>query len=116
MTWRIIRIGLGLTFIGVGFFVLQDPQSWGSLLQPWALNIVGSGLIAAMIVTAIADIIIGVALLAGVWIWLAALLGVVQLVVVFITSGINSITIRDVGLLFAMFALMLESLPPRWRR
>lgn len=116
LSLRILRVGLGLVFIGVGFYIFQDPQGWGFMLQPWAAKIIGNSIIPAMLTTAVIDIAIGILLIAGVWVWLAALVGVLQLVVILITVGINSITIRDVGLLFAVFVLMLETLPQRLRR
>ena len=111
LPFHLLRIGLGITFIWVGIFILQDPSGWGSMLQPWAFNMMGSSLNQAMISTAILDIAVGVFMLINIWTWLAALVGAGHLAIVLVTVGINTITVRDIGLIFATTALMFQSLP-----
>lgn len=64
-----------------------------------------------MIGTAILDITIGTFLLFDFLPWLAALVGAVHLVIVLTVSGITDITVRDIGLLVAALAIMIDSLP-----
>lgn len=66
-----------------------------------------------MLGTAILDLVIGGLLLSNTLIWLAALLGSIHLLVVLITSGIDDVTVRDIGLLAATLALFIEFLPDR---
>jgi len=82
-------------------------------LQPWAAGLLPIPITQAMLGTAILDIIIGAFLLVDFLPWLAASAGAVHLVIVLTVSGITDITARDIGLLAAMLALMIDSLPPR---
>ena len=80
-------------------------------MQPWATGLLPIPLAQAMIGTAVLDIAIGAFLLFDFLPWLAAFVGVIHLVIVLIVSGITDITVRDIGLLVAMVALMIDSLP-----
>lgn len=111
LSFHILRIGLGITFLWIGFLIFQDPESWGSYIQPWAAELLPVSLLQAMIGTAVLDIAIGVFLLANAFTWGAALLASAHLVVVLITVGISDITVRDIGLLAATCALFIETAP-----
>lgn len=62
-----------------------------------------------MMGTALLDVLIGALLLLNFYTWLAAGVGALHLVIVLITSGFNSVTIRDIGLLAASVALALQA-------
>lgn len=111
LPFNLLRIGLAIVFIWVGIFVLQDPQGWGLMIQPWALKLIPGSLVQTMVVTAIVDIIIGVMILFDFWTWLAAAVGAIHLAVVLITVGVTAITVRDIGLMFGCLALMAAALP-----
>jgi hypothetical protein len=64
-----------------------------------------------MIGTAILDIIIGSLLLIDSFVWLAALVGAIHIIIVLVVSGITDITVRDIAILAAAIALMADSLP-----
>ncbi len=113
IAFTILRLGLGITFVLVGIFILRNPDSWGFMIQPWALKLLGSSLHQAMISTAYLDLAIGTLLLINIWTWLAAGVGAFHLVTVLITVGVNEITVRDIGLLVASAALAIDSLP-KW--
>ena len=66
-----------------------------------------------MLGTAILDIVIGVLLLIDIFTWLAALVGAIHLVIVMAVSGINELTVRDIGLFAGTVALMIDSLPQK---
>jgi hypothetical protein len=57
------------------------------------------------------DIVIGFLLLVDFLTWLAALLGAIHLIIVLAVSGITDITVRDIGLLAAALAIVIDSLP-----
>jgi uncharacterized membrane protein YphA (DoxX/SURF4 family) len=110
-SFHILRVGLAITFLWIGVLIFKNPESWGGYLQPWAAGLLPIPLEKAMIGTAILDILIGFFLLIDVLTWLAALLGAVHLIIVLAVSGITDITVRDIGLLVAALALMIDSLP-----
>jgi len=111
-SFHVLRVGLAITFLWIGVLIFKNPESWGGYLQPWAAGLLPIPLTQAMIGTAILDIVIGFFLLIDVLTWLAALLGAVHLIIVLAVSGITDITVRDIGLLTAALALMIDSLPP----
>ena len=63
----------------------------------------------AMISVSVLDISVGLALLTGFFVWPAALAGSLHLIIVMTVSGINAITVRDVGLLAATIAIFVNS-------
>ncbi len=107
-SFHILRIGLAITFIWIGYYIWQTPEVWGGYLQPWAASLLPMPLSQAMIGTAILDIVIGLMLLANIFTRLASFLAALHLLIVLIVSGINSITVRDIGLLAAALALFLK--------
>ena len=110
-SFHLLRVGLAITFLWIGILILKNPEAWGGYLQPWATELLTIPLAQAMIGTAILDITIGVFLLFDFLPWLVAFVGAVHLVIVLIVSGITDITVRDIGLLVAALAIVIDSLP-----
>lgn len=108
---HILRIGLAITFLWVGIYILRAPEGWGSVIQPWALHLLPLPLREMMISTAWLDIVVCFLLLINRTVWVGALLGALHLTVVLITVGIGEITVRDIGLLAASVALFVDTLP-----
>ena len=111
ISFHVLRIGLAVTFLWIGVLILKNPEAWGGYLQPWAEELLPVPLAQAMMGTAILDIAIGAFLLINLLPWLVASVGAVHLAVILIVSGITDITVRDIGLLAGMLALMIDSLP-----
>lgn len=110
-SFHFLRVGLAVTFLWIGILIFKNPEAWGGYLQPWAAGLLPIPIAKAMIGTAILDITIGVFLLFDFLPWLAALVGAIHLVIVLTVSGITDITVRDIGLLVAALAIMIDSLP-----
>ncbi len=111
---HILRVGLAITFLWIGILIFREPEGWGSILQPWAANLLPIPLKEAMIGTAILDMVIGLLLLIDVVTWLAALVGAAHLVIVLTVTGITGITVRDIGLLTGLLALMVTAWPEKF--
>lgn len=109
--FHILRVGIAITFLWIGILILKEPTSWGGFIQPWAMKLLPFSLKEAMIGAAIFDIIIGFLLLIDYKTWIAAFLGSLHLVVVLMVSGINAITIRDIGLLAGALGIFTDSAP-----
>lgn len=110
----ILRIGLAITFLWIGILIFRDPSGWGGYLQPWARGLLPLPLEQVMIGTAILDVIIGFLLLINVLTWLAALIGAIHLIIVLTVSGMNAITVRDIGLLAGCVSLTMISWPAKF--
>jgi uncharacterized membrane protein YphA (DoxX/SURF4 family) len=112
--FHILRVGVAITFLWIGILILREPGAWAGYLEPWAANLVPGSLEQAMIGTAILDILIGFLLLIDVLTWVAAAVGALHLIIVLVTSGINAITVRDIGLFAGALALSIQSWPTKY--
>lgn len=105
--YHVLRVGVAITFLWIGVLIFKSPEGWGAFLQPWVVALMPIPVKAAMIDTAILDIIIGGLLLTDTLVWLAALAGAIHLAIVLAVTGITDVTVRDIGLLAALIALFL---------
>ncbi len=117
-SFHILRVGTGITFLWIGILILRDPEGWSGMILWWVRDVLGffapspSG---ALVATAFLDIAVGFFMLIGVFTWIAALVGVLHLSLVLTVVGINRITVRDIGLLASALALLLDSMPDKYR-
>lgn len=111
--YHIVRVGLAITFLWIGILILRDPESWGAMVQPWVLKLMPLPIKEIMLSTAVLDMVIGFFLLIDVFTWLLALIGALHLVTVLAVTGINAITVRDIGLLAGLLALFVTKFPRR---
>jgi len=100
-----LRLGMGITFIWIGFYIWQAPEGWGNYLQPWAKNLLLFPIKETMLANAVLDIVIGVLFLLNKFMRIAALVAAIHLLSILIVSGINAITVRDIGLLGAALTI-----------
>jgi len=111
---HILRVGLGITFIVIGFVVWLAPEAWGSFVQPWAVKFMPGGLVATMKNTAILDIVLGSWMLTNRAVWIPALIATLHLLVILITTTTTGLIIeRDIGLFFAALALFFATAPKK---
>lgn len=109
---HILRIGLGATFILIGFSVWAAPEAWGSFVQPWALAFLPKDIASFMKSTAIVDMFLGVWMLVNRGTWIAALVASLHVLVILITTTTMGVIIeRDVAIFAATLALFLDTMP-----
>lgn len=111
--YHILRIGLGITFIWIAVMIYKDPALWGSLLKPWALELIPYSLNDLMVHTAILDGLLGVLMLLNIGMKYVGLVASLHLIVVLTTAGITFLTVRDIGILAGTLALFLSALPDK---
>lgn len=111
ISFHILRVGLAITFLWIGILIFRQPEAWQGYIQPWAARLLPIPVAQAMIGTAFLDIAISALLLIGSFVWLAALAGVIHLIIVLAVSGITDITVRDIAILAATAALLADFLP-----
>ena len=109
----ILRVGMAITFLWIGILIFSDPDAWGGLLQPWAVNLLPVPLAQAMHATAVLDLLIGLCLLLDVFVLPAVIISLIHLIIVLITVGINVVTVRDIGLAAASLALIFTYWPKK---
>jgi len=106
----ILRLGLGATFIWIGFLIFQNPVGWEAFIAPWIKTLLPLPLSSVMTATAVFDIVIGLLLIVNFWTRLAAALAALHLLFVIVAIfGNQGIAARDLGLLAASLALALKS-------
>lgn len=110
----ILRVGVGIAFLWIGILIYREPEGWGTFIRSWAVYLLPGSIHAVMLQTATLDVLIGLLLVIGVCTWIGALLAAIHLILVLAAAGINDITVRDIGLLAASIALVLE-FPPPWK-
>ena len=83
-------------------------------MSPWVVDLLPMSVEDTMRSTAILDIVIGFFLLINSFVWLAALVGTIHLIMVLVVSGITDITVRDIEILAVTIALMVETMPEKF--
>ncbi|OGL66548.1 hypothetical protein A2856_02555 [Candidatus Uhrbacteria bacterium RIFCSPHIGHO2_01_FULL_63_20] len=109
--YHIMRVAMGITFAWIGILIFKEPEFWGGFVQPWAAGLLPVPLKEAMIGTAVLDLAIGLLLLVDAFVWIVALVATLHLGLVITVSGIDSVTVRDIGLLGAAIMLFWEDAP-----
>ncbi len=113
-SFHVLRVGMAITFIWIGLLILKDPSSWSGYIQDWVLGMLPVPAPTVMVVIGILDIVTGVLLLVNILTWPAALYAASHLLIVLVVSGINAITVRDIGLFAAAVALVFDSVPQKY--
>jgi len=110
-SWLVLRIGLSITFIWVGYMIITAPLVWGSYISSWVLPFIPIELTQFMITTGIFDIIVGFGFLFNRTVFWSSVFGAIHLAGILIVSGINEATVRDIGLLGGTVSLLIKYLP-----
>lgn len=108
-SYHILRIGLAITFLWIGIVILKQPEAWGGYMSPWAIDLLPLPIKEMMIGTAILDIAIGALFLVDSFVWIASLVASIHLIIVLVVTGITDVTVRDIAILAAIIALMIDS-------
>ncbi len=101
---NIVRVGLAITFLWVGILIIKEPLSW-AMVQSWLVDWLPVSLEQLMLATGIFDVLIGFLLLIDVLVVPVSLLAGLHLIGVLVAVGIDSITVRDIGLAAMAFSL-----------
>lgn len=116
LSFLILRIGLGITFFWIGILILQDPIGWSGMVKQEIQNLFPVPIKIVMLNTAILDIAVGIFLINNFFpflTWAAAVLGAFHLIIVLIATGIDAVTVRDIGLLGGVMAVALKIWPEK---
>ncbi len=109
-----LRTGLGIVFLWIGLDIFRHPDVWiGYAPAAGALGLNQAALLKA---GGAFDIAVGISLLLGAFPRVTALLAAVHLAGVLFTQGINTVLIRDVGLLSASLSLFFWKSKRPYRR
>jgi len=112
-SYHLLRVGIGITFLWIGVMIFREPEFWGGFLQPWAVKLLPFSLTETIPTIAILDILIGFFLLIDFYVWMAAILVSIHLIIILIVTGVDAVTVRDIGLLGAGISLFWSDLPEK---
>lgn len=109
--YHILRVSLGITFAWVGVLIFRDPTFWGGFIQPWALALLPVPIRQVMVGTGVLDVAIGLLLLGDVYTWVVGAVAAAHMALVLVVSGVDEVTVRDIGLLGAGVSLAWTDAP-----
>jgi len=115
----ILRVSLGVMYLYSGFDIMARPDIWEGFIPDWLYNGLGSDATVSLFLKAQGAIELGIALLFLAWFlgkWgvrLAAMLAAVEMALILVLLGVDSVTFRDIGLLGAALALFQLSTEPK---
>ncbi len=113
----LLRVGLAITFLWIGWMILQNPAGWARSIKPSVAEMLPVDPTFLLQQTGYLDMAVGVMLLINPLAWIGALLGTLHLLGVVFSIGSAGIIARDIGLLFACTALLVEIFPSAlWSR
>lgn len=101
----VLRTGLGLVFVYAGIMSFLSPENWIGFVPQWVGNIVSPELFLS--IHAGFEIILGLALITGIFLPAASLIAFLDMFALLIFYGIDEVTFRDIGVLAAAIALYL---------
>lgn len=101
----VLRIGLGLTLIYAGAHILSDTVTWVEFIPPWLYKLISPSLF--LTIHGIEELILGVLLLAGIFLPAVSILTFLDMLSIVIFYGVDDISFRDFGLMMAALALFL---------
>ena len=104
----VLRLGGGSVFLWFGIDKWIHPQAWFGYVPDWLWPLTPVGPEETLIILGILEFGIGAALIMGKYVREAAILAVVQLLMIVLVVGVNEISVRDVGLIGIYLALIIE--------
>ena len=106
-----VRFGLAIVFLWFGIDKFFHPIYWLNAWVPkWFVQLVGNiGLNGVNLVYLIGvfEVVVGISLISGVFIKPLSFLGVIFLVSILIFTGIDEVTVRDIGLIGGFLSLIV---------
>lgn len=118
-----VRLGVGFVFLLLGIQQFLFTEQWTTWLPHWLTQALPDAAPAmhVILVNASIDVLLGLALLLGIFTRIVAILMVIHLVGVLLTLGYNDIAIRDLGILLAAIAVAIHGadrwcLEMRWKK
>lgn len=109
----ILRIGMGISFILISLLILKGPSIWGAYLAGWARDLIPFSIEATMTLVGIIDLIIGILFVFDILTWIAALVASIHIIIILITTGIDGIIVRDIGMLAGTLSIFAASVPDK---
>ena len=105
------RYGVGIVFFIFGIDQLVRPSAWIAWVPDYVINFVanfGISNIGFIYFNGLFDLIVGLLLLAGLFVRVVALIGALHIAGIIFSLGYNDISVRDFGLLLVLISVFLN--------
>lgn len=106
---------MAITFLWIAVLIFKSPLFWTGFLNPFIVDMLPITAVQFMYVVAVLDAVVGIMFLINWKVYWAGLIAALHILGVLVVSGINDITVRDIAIMGAGFALFLETVPVRWK-
>lgn len=110
----ILKVAVGVTFVWIGVMITVEPGVWEAFFPEFITSLEYSQEL--MFAFGVFDFLLGLFLIIDRFTPVVSLLASVHLLGILIFYGIDSITIRDVGLLGATICIFLFSISYRFKQ
>ena len=104
---------MGITFLWIGFLIIKNPEGWVSFINPWVVSLLPISPRDLLLGTGFFDIVVGLLLLINYQVKIASFLAALHLFLILLVSGINAVTVRNIGLLAGAAALFFNVFPEK---
>lgn len=109
----LLRIGLGGVFFIFGLNKILDPVSAKGWVPPWLSTILPISVVTFIYILSIAEIIIGLLVLVGLYARASAAIASILLLSIILSWGLNEIMLRDAGIMFLALGITMLG-PGNW--
>lgn len=109
VSYRILRIGLGITFIWIADLIWKDPELWSGFLPQWLQTASISSPVVAMQAIAVIDFFIGLFLIFNLFPVIVSAIAAIHLFGLVLTFGLTDLGARDFGLFAAALAIFFHA-------
>lgn len=104
----VVRVGIGLVLLWFSTTQLLDPKPWSSIIPAYATGLTGLSAITIVQLNAVFELVLSIALIAGVYTRIAGLLTTLHISQITLMLGYNAIGVRDFGLAMASLSIFLR--------
>ena len=113
--YHILRVSMAVTFLWIAILIVKAPLSWSGFLPPFFIDLLPIEPVMFMYFVAGFDALLGILFLIDAFVYWAGLLAALHMIGILAVSGVDDITVRDIAIMGAGFALFSETMPERWR-
>ena len=113
--YHILRVSMAVTFLWIAVLIVKSPIFWSGFLPPFVIDMLPVAPETFMYGVALFDAFLGVLFLVDWKVYWAGLLAALHMLGILLLSGIDDITVRDIAIMGAGFALLSETMPDSWR-
>ncbi|MEI6345613.1 MAG: DoxX family protein [bacterium] len=110
----VLRVGLSLVFLWFGSQQLLHKASWTSFIPDIVVSLSGLSAVTLVVFNGAFEVVFGLALLAGFYTQLSALILALHMFDIAYVVGYDAIGVRDFGLAVATLAIALNATPDIW--